>query len=108
MDELEARQVLHDEVYAPVFRKKFAELTGIDLATPEEEAAMHMTVYRLKQAEAAQVQALTQVHPMYKQALMAQMNQMAGNVLDGTPSQADYQAIAEAQRLGPWLDAVNL
>lgn len=92
----QARQYLHDNVYRPVFRQKFAEYTGIDLSqNTEEENRVLALALRLKYANAVRRQQATSQRPNIKQALYSQVDRLAGNVLQDR-SVMEQQALAAA------------
>ena len=90
----QARQYLHDAVYRPVFRQKFAEYTGIDLSqNPEEESRVLALALRLKCANAVRRNQAQAQQPQVKQALYSQVDRLAGNVLQDQAA-AEQQALA--------------
>lgn len=108
MNEDQARRFLHDNVYSPMFRKKFAEYTGIQFENAEEEAHVQALAYRLKQAAARRhAQALPQQR-LRKQALYAKMDRLASNGLGEMPAEDQYRAQAILNQFGTALRDANL
>ena len=109
MNDLEARQWLHDNVYSEAFRQKCASL-GMTFDSVEEEALAQATALRLKSAIALQKQASVAQQPNPKLAMYANMNKMAGNVL-GDAQYAQRQQFAQLlsnPTMAQCLDSVDL
>ena len=103
----QARQYLHDSVYRPIFRQKFAEYTGIDLSqNPEEENRVLALALRLKYANAVRKQQTTAQTPNIKQALYSQVDRLAGNVLQDK-SVMEQRALAAAALQPGLADALS-
>lgn len=109
MNELQARQWLHDNVYSPAFRQKCASY-GMHFGSLEEEALAQATALRLKSAVRLQKQAAAAYQPNYKLAMYQTMNKMAGNVLgdEQIAQQQQLAALMSDPTMGACLDAVNL
>lgn len=109
MNELEARQWLHDNVYSPAFRQKCAA-NGMRFGSLEEEALAQATALRLKSAVRLQKQAAAANRPNPRLAMYATMNKMAGNVLGDNQiaEQQQFAALLSNPTMGACLDAVNL
>ena len=113
MNDFEARSYLHDNLYAPIFRQKVAELTGIQFESPEEEAAAQAIACRLKVACAqrkAAGEAYSPQRQLMKAALYSQMDRMAGNVLGDNVDIRDMQvqSIVDDPEMARHLNALNL
>ncbi len=96
MTDNQARQILHDAVYRPIFRQKFAEYTGIDLSNnPDEENRVLALALRLKSANHVLSKQASANQPNIKQALYSQVDRLAGNVLQDRAA-LEQQALAAA------------
>ena len=110
MDDLTARKFLHDNVYSPIFKEALYRMTGHLLETPQEEAQAQAVALRLKAANNVMEQQRQKTAGYRgtntKQAVLARVDRMAGNVL-GDDLQRDL-AIAGNSELAPYLSALDL
>lgn len=109
MNDLEARQRLHNEVYSRVFRDKVAAF-GIQFTSPEEEALAQATALRLKTASAINRSQQQVPQNNLRQMMYTGMNKLAGNVLGDSryeQTQAAY-AVANDPAIASCLDALDI